>query len=321
MFSTLQYKPLTRFQVDVRAGLLAHPKTLPSKYFYGGRGDELFAQIMTLPEYYLTRCEADILERYSSQILNRTGYVRGKFEMLELGAGNGLKTRILLEAGEREKLEFVYRPVDISPASLTTAQANILATVPTCQVIPHVADYTNLDSLPYTDYPRLWLFLGSNLGNCDLVEAVYFLQRLARRMQPQDTLLLGLDLHKETEIILPAYNDSAGVTAEFNLNLLRRINYECETNFDLTHFVHAPVYNTRLHRAESYLRSLSTQRVCSELLNIDIEFGEGERIHTEISQKYTSQSIAWLLRHAGLVWRAEYTDSRGYYTNVLCAKP
>ena len=229
--SSILNQPLTKFQVDVRAGLLTQPKTLPSKYFYDERGDELFARIMRLPEYYLTGCETEILHAYAESILSETGYGQEQFEILELGAGNGLKTRILLEAATGRGLNFTYLPVDISADSLEQARANILATVPACAVTAYVLDYTDTALLPETDCPRLWLFLGSNLGNYDFSEAVDFLGRLTRRMGSRDTLLLGLDLHKDREIILPAYNDSAGVTAEFNLNLLRRMNYEWRDEF------------------------------------------------------------------------------------------
>ena len=318
--SSILNQPLTKFQADVRAGLLTQPKTLPSKYFYDERGDELFARIMRLPEYYLTGCETEILHAYAESILSETGYGQEQFEILELGAGNGLKTRILLEAATGRGLNFTYLPVDISADSLEQARANILATVPACAVTAYVLDYTETALLPETDCPRLWLFLGSNLGNYDFSEAVDFLGRLTRRTGSRDTLLLGLDLHKDREIILPAYNDSAGVTAEFNLNLLRRMNYECETNFDLTHFGHVPLYNSRLRRAESYLQSLLQQRVVSELLELDIVFGESEGIQTEISQKYTLESVDWLLTQAGLRRRNTYHDARRYYVNVLCTK-
>ena len=319
MYSNPFAPPLTTFQKDVAAGLLAHPKRLSSKYFYGGSGDKLFARIMELPEYYLTRCEYDILLTNASEILQATNFESGPFEIVELGAGNGLKTRILLREALRQAREVTYVPLDISADCLRQLQTSLSGDLPTCPVRPYALDYTR-DPLPASNQPRLWLYLGSNIGNYALAEAGLFLQRLSHQMGSRDKILIGFDLHKSPEIILPAYNDAQGVTAEFNLNLLRRINEECGGNFDPRRFVHAPRYDTKLQRAESYLRSVTRQWVVLADLGLEIEFEPGETIFTEISQKYTFETIAALLSEAGLTLQAVFTDTRQYYTNVLCAK-
>ncbi len=310
------------FARDTVNGLTRVPRAIPSKYFYDRRGSELFRQITQLPEYYLTRCETEILRDHGGELLDG---LRGEVtEVVELGAGLSEKTLAVLE---RFAGAVAYRPVDVCSASLAELRALITRRYPKMPVSPVVGDFTtDLSALAGgTSGRRLVLFLGSSIGNMRANEAVAFLTRLRAALAPGDYCLIGFDLQKDIATIHRAYNDDAGVTAELNLNLLRRFNTAFGGNFDPASFFHAPRYNAALHAMESYLVSRAAQRVELRALGFRTAFTAGEVIHTEWSHKYTHAQIAALARASGFTVRNTVTDARGWFADSLwqtkeCAK-
>jgi L-histidine N-alpha-methyltransferase len=296
---------------DVLAGLAATPKRLHPKWFYDARGSELFEQITELPEYYLTRTEQEILRRHAGEMLAATG---SGLTLIELGAGSATKTDLLIEALLRRQLSVQYVPIDVSRSALVAAAQRLRRQFPRVQVRPHVTDFT-------TDFPhlqalhgrKLVLFIGSSIGNFEPVEARDLLQRLRAQLEPGDALLLGTDLVKAPEVLVPAYDDSQGVTAAFNKNLLARMNRELDGNFDLSRFHHLALWNTAESRMEMHLESTHLQRVCLKALGMAVEFRAGETIHTENSYKYTLGSTRRLLRDAGFRPESVWTDERKWF--------
>jgi dimethylhistidine N-methyltransferase len=298
---------------DVRRGLLRRPKSLPPKLFYDEVGSELFERITRLPEYYPTRTETAILQAFADDIAEAVGPV---VSLVELGAGISLKTTILIAALRQRQPDFSFFPVDISEAALHSGRRLLEREFPGLRHLPVTVDYTrNLSFLRKVPAPRLVLFLGSTIGNYVPSRAVAFLSRVRRALQPGDTLLLGTDLRKSPEILLPAYDDSQGVTAAFNKNLLARINRELGGHFDLDRFRHVVRWNARASRIEMYLESQGTQSVRIELLHTDVEFEAGESIHTENSYKYTDTMIEAMLHGSGFARRRTWTDPRGWFAD------
>ncbi len=306
------------FAVDILEGLQDNPKHLSSKYFYDEVGDHLFQKIMDLPEYYLTRTELKILEQNKAAIIRDFDPHNSGFDLLELGAGDGMKTKVLLHELLREKVNFTYKPLDISLNALTGLKQALQNEMRTLSVeIIHGDYFSSLQNIKGSTKHKLILFLGSNIGNLTLPAATEFLKHLAENLNPQDGLLIGFDLKKDPAIILPAYNDASGVTAAFNKNLLSRINKEFGGNFNLNNFMHYPVYNPQTGVAKSYLVSTSAQSVYLEKLNVNISFYPWESIHTEISQKYNHKMIAKMAEGAGLKTKEIYSDENNYYANYL----
>lgn len=309
----------TAVNTDIIEGLKAVSKYIPSKYFYDAKGDEIFQQIMDMPEYYLTRAEFEILSEKSSQIIKATDFDQyTHFEIVELGAGDGLKTRQflshLLEAG----FNFTYRPIDISPNVLKDLERN-MKDLEGLKIEGIAGDYFEvLDDLKKSKQPKLLLFLGSNLGNYEDTRAASFLRGLSDSMNPSDALLLGLDLKKDPNRILLAYDDPAGITKDFNMNLLTRINRELKANFDLDKFEHAPQYAPE-GKAISYLVSLENQKVIIGETGDEIVFKKGERIRTEVSRKYDIETLEFLLPE-DLKVSAQFTDSKGDFSDFLVVK-
>ena len=228
-----------QFALDVERGLTSQPKFLQSKYFYNAKGDELFQEIMNLEEYYLTRAEYQVFEQRKDAILSKIKSRIGdqSFELVELGAGDGYKTKILIRHFLDKGVDFQYIPIDISANVLEGLKLSLGVEVPSLEVRTNQGDYFDaLAQLDYEEVPKVILQLGSNIGNFDYDDAVAFLKKLASHMKPFDHLLLGIDLKKEPSKILAAYNDKRKVTAEFNLNLLDRINEELGANFDRDEF-------------------------------------------------------------------------------------
>ena len=305
------------FEREVRQGLLKTPKALPAKFFYDRRGSEIFERITRLPEYYLTRSETEILTRYGLRIFEHIQTAQRGGQIVELGAGSAAKISLLLQAAASRKERWTYVPVDVCQTALQGIQTQLAAKFPDVSVSPYHGDYLQR-SWRSTSTSKLVLFLGANIGNYSPDHARRILTKLASSFGSNTYLLIGFDLHKPSSIILPAYNDAQGVTAEFNLNLLRRINYECEANFDLTQFCHAPIYNETLRRAESYLVSTQTQTVVFNRTYTRFQFAPGERIFTEISQKYTLPDCRLLLENSGFEVIDAYFDSPKYYVDILC---
>jgi len=296
---------------SVVTGLTRSPKSLPPKLFYDAAGSALFEEITRLPEYYLTRTELGILRERAAEVARLTS---PGASIIELGSGSSAKTRVLLHAFSGRHMQVPYYPVDISPAALAEAQQNLRREMPNVRVVPTIADLGgDLRFLNDIPAPRLVLYIGSSIGNMERDEAEQFLRRLRSRLTVGDALLLGTDLVKDRKVLLAAYNDAAGVTARFNLNLLTRINRELGAHFDLHSFRHEATWNAKHNRIEMYLESLREQEVGIDLLRIRVPFALGERIHTENSHKYTAVGARLLLRNAGFRPQHTWTDGRKWF--------
>ncbi|MBZ0100234.1 MAG: L-histidine N(alpha)-methyltransferase [Taibaiella sp.] len=303
------------FKHDVDKGLSASPKYLDSKYFYDARGDELFVKIMHMPEYYLTDAEMEVFKTRANDIVHSFGINGRKLELIELGAGDGSKTVELLKKMQGS-YQFTYIPIDISEHVLRVLCNRLADEVPGMKAKPMHGDYFEiLELIKDTQVHKIILFLGSTIGN--LPEPELFVTRLAERMHAGDKLLLGVDLKKDPDIILKAYNDAQGITREFNLNLLRRINRELGGNFDVSKFRHTPLYNEQVGQAESYIESTEEQFVTIAATGKTYHFNKGERIHTEISRKFDDKAIEQLITDTGLYVKKKCTDSKNYYADYL----
>lgn len=304
---------------EVRTGLQQTPKRLSSRFFYDAEGSRIFQAIMHTPEYYLTRSEYEILATCKADLLHCFAPADGAFELVELGAGDGLKTKLLLRYFEEQNADFAYAPVDISADALAGLVADVSQQWPDLRLNPRHDDYfAALEQLAQeSGARRVVLFLGSNVGNFTPDEAVDFYQQLHDRLQPGDLVLTGFDLQKHPAIIHAAYNDQQGLTKAFNLNLLRRINCELDADFNLAAFDHYETYNPETGEARSYLVSQCAQTVRIGLLDMVVPFQVGEIIHTEISRKFTHAQIEQLAQRSGFSVAAWFTDSRAYFADVL----
>jgi dimethylhistidine N-methyltransferase len=295
---------LSDFLTDVIAGLSSNPRTLPCKYFYDARGAALFQKICELPEYYVTRTEIDILERNRADIASQLG---PNIELIGLGTGAGTKTRILIEALESPA---VYIPVDISDKQLRESTALFRKVFPKLEILPVCADYLQPVVLPSTRHKparNVVYFPGSTIGNFEPDEALQFLGRVANVCRDNGGLLIGVDLKKKQDVLEAAYNDRAGVTAQFNLNLLARVNRELGADFDLECWRHRAIYNSDAGRIEMHLISDIDQFV-----HIDqhkFHFRRGEKIITEFSYKYSPDEFAALAGKAGFDFVRMWTDA------------
>jgi dimethylhistidine N-methyltransferase len=292
-------KKLNDLGKAVLTGLKGSEKSIPSRFLYDQIGDALFQEIMALPEYYLTRTEFDLLTENSTKILSHLD-TNKPLQLIELGAGDGIKTKILLRELLKMRLDLEYLPIDISGNALNTLKNSVIQEFSDLKMYPQKAEYFEaLEILKgKSDKQKLVLFLGSNIGNMNWEEIINFLMQLRKNLNIGDFVLIGFDLIKNPEIILPAYNDKAGVTKEFNLNLLRRMNRELGANFNLDKWKHVPVYDLQQQAALSFLESLEKQTVNFENLNSKIDFKKGEKIYTERSQKFTDVEISALAQKA-----------------------
>jgi dimethylhistidine N-methyltransferase len=305
------------FILDVLNGLTQDPKMLPCKYFYDEEGERLFRRITELPEYYLTNCEHEILEKYKSEIANVLEIDR--FNLVELGAGDGSKAKILLEHFIENDLSVKYIPIDICQSAIE----NLIQELSDCTL-----DFT-IDGLIGEYFkglkwlssngkvPNVVLFLGSNIGNFTMLETKLFLQKLWDGLSSGDYLLIGFDLKKDVELLNKAYNDSENVTAEFNLNLLRRINRELGADFDLDLFEYYGNYDASTGAIESYLVSKADQDVYIDSLNQTFSFNKYEAIHTESSHKYLESDILKLATEMGYEIIQNFSDSKDYFLDSL----
>ena len=280
---------------DVREGLTKSPKQLSPKYFYDERGSELFEEITQLPEYYLTRAERMLLERRISEII---AVVR-PCSLVELGAGSATKTRIILDEMRSNGCAECYVPVDVSKEFLEAAAVQLRADYVDVQVMPLVSDITEPFALPPVASPTLVAFLGSTIGNFPREEAVRLLSHIAGEMGPSDRFLLGADLIKDPAIINRAYNDSSGVTAAFNLNILERLNRELGANFPVGEYEHRAFYSSENHRVEMHLIARTAHKVTIPEIG-EISFEKGESIRTELSYKYDRPILEDMLSASGL---------------------
>ena len=307
------------FIEEVRTGLQKSPKQLSSRFFYDAEGSRIFQAIMSAPEYYLTRSEYEILAIYRADLLQLFAPDGRPFELVELGAGDGLKTKLLLDHFGDQKADFTYVPVDISADALDGLVTDVSYQWPCLRLNPRHGDYFDaLEQLSeLSDARRVILFLGSNIGNFTLDEATGFYRRLHDRLRPGDLVLTGFDLQKHPAIIHAAYNDEQGLTRAFNLNLLRRINRELDADFDLSAFDHYETYSPETGEARSYLVSQGAQTVQIRLLDRIVSFQDGEIIHTEISRKFTRSQIEQLAQRTGFSTAGWFTDSNHYFADVI----
>ncbi|MBI3911412.1 MAG: L-histidine N(alpha)-methyltransferase [Armatimonadetes bacterium] len=308
---------LAAFARDVAAGLTAHPKCLSCCYFYDHQGSLLFEEICQLEEYYLTRAEREILLARAAEI---AALFPGEIALVELGSGSATKTRILIEAFLRQRGALRYVPVDISRTMLEESTLALRDEYPELEIVAVAAEYTQgLRHLAAESArPKLVLWLGSNIGNFDRPEAARFLRQVRETMAPCDRLLVGVDLRKEAVVLERAYDDARGVTAQFNLNLLARINREMGGHFDLAMFRHRALYDEEMGRVEMYLDSLVDQQVRIDRLGLEVSFAAGEPIHTENSYKYSGEEIQALARSAGVrIERQWFDGARRFSVNLL----
>ena len=310
------------FAEDVHKGLTDFPKHLSSKYFYDERGDRLFQDIMQMPEYYLTNREFDILSQHKKEIVEWFARETDSINLIELGAGDGKKTKILLEHMSGQNLDFKYIPIDISQNALDSLERTIGEELPAVEVEPRQGMYFEvLQHLSnYNHSKKVILFLGSNIGNLLHADAVDFLRQIQEVMGENDLLFVGFDQKKDPQTILDAYNDPAGITEDFNKNILRRINNELGGNFKLENFLHWEVYDPESGTAKSYLVAKTKQKVYIKTLELEVNFNAWETIHTEISQKYNDEVVAWLAQQSGLNIVAEFSDPEKTYKDYLFKK-
>lgn len=310
---------IQQFLNDVIAGLTSSPKTLPSKYFYDPIGDELFVKIMNLPEYYLTRAEHEILRDQTESILEALGVKPSEeFELVELGAGDGLKTKEILKYLKKHAFNFSYKPIDISNNALQQLSNSLKEEMPELTVEPMQGDYFGvLSKLKSNAKKKVVLFLGSNMGNMSDERATNFMKSLSETLNSGDKLLIGLDLIKPKSVVLPAYNDAQGVTSEFNMNLLSRMNKELDADFNLSDFEHAPSYSEETGIARSAIKSLKKQSVHIGAAKQTIDFDANELIHTEISRKYNREILDQVLGDANFTVECKFTDSEGLFSDWI----
>jgi dimethylhistidine N-methyltransferase len=288
---------------EIVAGLTARPKRISPKYFYDEAGAQLFEAITATPEYYLTRCEIAILHERAAEIAR---FIPDGTAVVEFGSGSSRKARVLITAAPAI---VAYVPVDISSKMLIKEAHELRRDQPRLAVLPVEADFTQSFSLPaeVAGFPRAGFFPGSTIGNFEPHEACSFLRHAGRVLGTGATLIIGVDLVKDASILNAAYNDAAGITAKFNLNLLTRINRELDASFDLASFSHHAFYNSERHRIEMHLASNKRQKV--KVAGRLIEFRTGETIHTENSYKYTLDSFSALARGSGWTPLSAWTDA------------
>jgi L-histidine N-alpha-methyltransferase len=303
------------FCAVVAEGLSAPHKWLPCRFFYDQAGSELFERICDLPEYYLTRTERAILERFSAEIVAAAGR---DIAIVEFGSGSSIKTRLLLAAALQRQQTLHYLPIDISGDFLRSSSLALLNEYNGLKVTAIAAEYHDgIARLPDTGVPRLILFLGSSIGNFTREEAAGFLTHVRESMRSDDRLLIGIDLLKERRRIEAAYNDSQGVTAAFNTNLLERVNRELGANIDTGAFGHAAPFVEQHSRIEMHLVCRRSHEAYVNAVEMTFQFHQGETIHTENSHKYSLSGFATLCHQAGLAVQRHWTDERDWFALLL----
>ncbi|MFG1628577.1 L-histidine N(alpha)-methyltransferase [Kribbella sp. NPDC049227] len=298
---------------DVRAGLTADPKWLPPKWFYDARGSDLFEQITRLPEYYPTRAEREILQARSGEI----AAITKAHTLVELGSGSSEKTRLLLDGLRDRGTLTTFVPLDVSESALRDAADAINVDYPALEVHGVVGDFTaHLDKLP-GDPPRMVAFLGGTIGNLLPSERATFYASIREVLEPGEWLLLGTDLVKDPATLVAAYDDSAGVTAEFNRNVLRVINRQLGADFDVEAFSHVAIWDAENEWIEMRLRADRATRVLIPEVHLEVDFAEGEVLHTEISAKFHRHGVEAELDTAGFASAAWWTDSEARFALSL----
>lgn len=304
-------------QADALRGLTSSPKKMPPTWFYDDRGSELFDEITRLPEYYLTRAERAILGEHAADIIAAAG----ADTIVELGSGTSEKTRLILDAAHAQGSLRRFIPFDVSEGVLRSAAVALAEVFPDVAVHAVVGDFhRHLHTIP-TGGRRLFLFLGSTIGNLEVEQRVVFLAALASAMAPGDSLLLGTDLRKDAERLVAAYDDSQGVSAEFNRNLLHVLNDSLDADFKVTEFEHVAEWNPLDGQMEMRLMPRMAQDVRIGALELDVHFDAGERMLTEISAKFTPSQVSTELAAAGLPVRTFWIDVAGDFQLTLAQKP
>ncbi len=303
----------TAFGLEVLQGLSASPKTLSPWLFYDERGSQLFERITELPEYYVTRTERAIFTQHAAEIAHEAAGGR-ELAVVELGAGTAGKTGLLLQAVSARQGSVDYFAIDVSESALAEARHHLEREFAGVRVHTRVADYTDgLGHIETGSARRLVLYIGSSIGNFEPAAAAALLSAVRRELAPGDCLLLGADHVKDEAILRAAYNDAAGVTAAFNLNVLRRLNRELGADFDLDTFRHEALWNAAQSRIEMHLVSTRAQSVELPALALTIHCAAGETIHTENSYKFTDEGIELMLTQAGFAPRRQWSDSRNWF--------
>ena len=308
-----------QFLEDVIDGLTSIPKYLQSKYFYDKEGDRLFKEIMELEEYYLTRCEFEIFTLYKDEMMDLFSSSCDSFHLIEFGAGDASKTKVLIRHFLEGEMAFEYNPIDISANVINTLASDLQENLPDLRLAPINMEYFSaLEEISKKDTcKKVILFLGSNIGNFTSEQSDEFFGTLASKMSRGDQMLTGFDLKKDPGVILAAYNDSKGITSDFNLNLLHRIRVELGWDIDPAKFYHYPVYDPQEGAAKSYLVSRLEQDIILENHPYTIHFSEGETIFMEISQKYSVEDISGFASRAGFHILKNFFDPKGYFVNSL----
>lgn len=304
------------FRNDVIEGLQRTPKKLSSKYFYDKRGDELFQQIMNMPEYYLSECELEIFKNKTSELADLiTPKNNEEFDLIELGAGDAMKSTYLLKYLIEKGKNFTYMPIDISGNILSILQEKLSESIPELDVKCLEGEYNEMlyKASEISSKKKIVLFLGSTIGNMTMDEANGFCNSLHQNLSQGDIVLIGFDLHKNPQIILNAYNDKEGITAAFNLNLLTRINRELDADFNLENFQHYQNYDPETGACRSFLVSLCDQTV--NVANETVYFKENELIDMEISQKFTESDIKALCENSGFKRIGDVKDSKEWFVD------
>lgn len=306
------------FAQNIRQGLSKKNKTLPSKYFYDGKGSKLFQEIMGLPEYYLTRAETEIFTKQYTSIIQQIASDT-PFTLVDLGAGDAAKTKILLKPLVEEHFNFTYAPVDISGDAMEELILELKVNLPTITVKPQVGDYFNaLEQLQHqTQNKKVVLFLGSNIGNFPYSEILNFLRKLRNYLNSGDQVLIGFDLKKDPRLIRRAYDDANGTTAAFNFNLLNRINQTFSGNFNLSNFNHFAEYDPISGEMKSYLVSTCSQEVYLKDINFQVYLAPWEAIQTESSFKFSEKQIEEIASETGYSLEMVFTDEKHYFADVL----
>ncbi|MEO8071795.1 MAG: L-histidine N(alpha)-methyltransferase [Acidobacteriota bacterium] len=307
------------FAEDVLIGLSSNPKYLSSKYFYDDEGSRLFQEIMKVPEYYLTRSEYEIFSRQTEEIFAAFEADSGEFDFIELGAGDGSKTSLLVDYFLKHNVAFRYVPIDISAEALNVLNEKFKKQFPDLNIQPEQGDYfKTLETFKKKSRKKkIILFLGSNIGNFSEEQALEFFKHLREMMTEKDFLFIGFDLHKNPKTLLRAYADSLGITAKFNLNLLKRINRELGGNFNVEEFKHYASYHPTERAARSFLISQKDQTIRIESLGKEFEFEQWEPIFMEVSQKYNLAMIEKLAGESGFEVVKNFFDESRFYTNSL----
>ena len=277
---------------------------------------------MNMPEYYLTNAELDIFKNQTQELINTLKLKKATFfKLVELGAGDGTKTKQLLKVLDRQDYNFTYAPIDISENALKHLKVSINKELPTVKINPKQGDYFNvLADLKASEHPIILLFLGSNIGNLPDERAKEFIKNLNDNLKTGDKIVLGVDLIKPQSIVLPAYNDHQGITKRFNLNLLTRINKELDADFDIETFEHQPEYTEEEGIARSFLISTIDQVITIKSLGKNVSFKAGEKIHMEISRKYNDQILKRILEDSSLKINDRLTDSQNLFADYILEK-